>query len=188
MNFFIRCYVMSSDGVISSVDEDWLPLEGGQFGFLRYKSCDGLESVGKPKMNYVETYAESESARVYLGQELAHEQTSVTLTLYFFGSDPNLSSGALSENEASQSEIKAASVAYNKFREKIDGKFVRYYDDYRQREVLLYLSDAVSMTTDRLHGVVYKEVQFKFTNVFGKSFSHDDASVIDDYISSNGKG
>lgn len=185
--FYVRSYKRSGDdsgAVFVSDTQSGVSIEGGDFGYCRYKSCSGLESYGEVKTVYTESYAESDGTRVYVGEDAARESTSVTLELYFFGSDPDVSDESVSDDVTEQ--IVAASESYHKFMDYVSGCYVLYWDDYRQRQVLLYLQNAVETSSDVIKGIPYKEVSFKFSNVFGRSFSMSD-TTIDNYLKSGQK-
>lgn len=177
--FYIQGYTRNAngvfvvDGVRYSVEKD--------FGYCRYKSMSGLNSRGKQKGLYVETYAESESARVWFADVARREQTTVTLSLCFFGCNPSLSTG-LSEEE----QIKAASDNYHRFCDSIENKLLLWYDDYRQRKALFYLSEPIEPSTDAIKGIPYLLCSFKLTNVFGRTYSGDSTSI-EDWLANGGK-
>lgn len=183
--FYVRVWSRSSDGVYVASSVDGVSLEGGAFGACRYESCDGLESLGALKSNYVENYAEALSVRIWqYSGGVRHEQTEITLKLCFFGADPAKSSSAVTAEDEADLFLKAQE-SYYAFVDAVDGKLVEYWDDYRKRRVLMYLNDAVSMASDKMFGFPYKEVQFKFTNVFGRSYALDD-TTISDWLSRGG--
>lgn len=130
------------------------------FRGLVYKSMSGLEDEGSPKV-YEETYAERDKALVYVAESGVKSQTSLTLTLYFFDAEKNEEDAVAVEN---------ASKCYHDFLDFVSGAKVLYWDDVRKRKVVMYLSESTSPKTDRLYGKVYKEVEFKFKNVYGRSF------------------
>lgn len=131
------------------------------FKGVRYKSITGVQEYGKPKV-YTETYAESSEASVFLTGEF--EQTDIVLTLYFFPAS------GTTDRDTAYSEI---DKTYHDFMDYITGNVIVYRDTYRNRVVYMYLSDAVSVKTDSLYGQVYREVQFKFKNKYGKSFPYE---------------
>lgn len=187
--FYVRLWCKdTSSGVYKCASNaSGVSLEDNKtFGFCRYKSCDGLEATGKVKSLYVEEYAESDDVRVWQSAVLSRSSGSVTLVLYWFGVDPSLGySGILDESEELR-QVSVASSGYNSFRSALDGCLVEYWDDYRCRRVLLYLEEAVSMSVDKLCVLPYKEVSFKFGNVFGGSFPLDD-DTISTWLSSGGR-
>lgn len=56
-----------------------------QFGRILYSKCEGLDTKGKRKNVYTETYSDSDNLRVWQGEEVAREATQITLTLAFIG-------------------------------------------------------------------------------------------------------
>ena len=56
---------------------------------LKYAKCEGLDTIGKPKNIYTETYCDAEKKRVYMPdnitKKITNEPTTITLTLYFVG-------------------------------------------------------------------------------------------------------
>lgn len=136
------------------------------FPGLVYKSMSGLDMFGKPRP-YVETYAEEDAASVYVDANDARKQTELTLTLYFF--DPD-------DNEEESDAIEAVEKVYRDFMAFVSGCTVIWRDTGRRRKVKMYLSSSTSPKTDRLYGQVYKEAEFKFTNVYGRSFDYEDTT------------
>lgn len=157
-----------------TLDEDYEEVYGdiqdleNDFEGLRYESMSGLEIYGTPRP-YAETYAESDEADVYIPEEDVRDQTELTLTLVFLAPD-----GVTDDNE----QVAAIDATYHAFVEFISACKVIYWDTVRNRKVKMYLSDSVSPNADEVYGVAYKEVKFKFKNVYGRSFALDDYSVI----------
>jgi len=56
----------------------------------------------------------------------------------------------------------------------VAGHKIIYRDTARKRKVKMYLTDSTDPKTDRLYGTPYKEVEFKFKNIYGRSFGYDD--------------
>ena len=138
------------------------------FNGAKYNSVDGLETYGKPR-TYTEEYPEKESIDVFHPNNVTREKTDFTLKLYFF--DPNNSTD---ETTA----IAAIDEAYHKFVEYITGGYIKFWDNVRQRKVYLSYQENTKPTVDKLYGLVYKDVSFKFVNVFGKSFPLDDTEKV----------
>lgn len=134
----------------------WKDLEA-EFPGLRYKECTGLNSYGEPKNAYVEEFAETSKAEVYVSTTPAHKQTTIKLTLIFLEGD--------AKDDA----------AYQDFMKFITGSKVAYRDTARKRKVLMYLSGATEPKSDTLYGQKYKEVTFTFKNVYGRSFGYDES-------------
>lgn len=128
-----------------------------------YNKADGLEAYGKTR-SYTETYPESPLPDVFFPDNLTREKTDFILTLYFFDID---------NHEEETEAIKAVDEAYHAFVDYISGTLIKYWDNVRQRKVLLAYLEPTKPTVDRLYGFVYKEVSFKFTNLYGRSFPLD---------------
>lgn len=131
-----------------------------QFKGARYNKADGLESYGKTR-SYTETYPESPTPDVFFPDNLTREVVDFTLTLYFFDID---------KHDEETDAIKAVDESYHAFVDYISGTFIKYWDNVRQRKVLLAYMEQTKPTVDRLYGIIYKEVSFKFTNLYGRSF------------------
>lgn len=123
------------------------------FRGLRYRSCEGLETVGKVKNVETESYAESGEARLWHpsdgGGEVACETTTVTLDLVFLG------------------DSRRASLSL--FRELAYSGRLLYWDTARFRKVCLVLMDEQSVEADTLAGTAYIDAKFKFLNVWGRA-------------------
>lgn len=134
------------------------------FPGLVYKSCTGLKSFGKTRP-YEEKFAEDDKASVYISPDDPRDQTTITLTLFFFDAK---------EHDDDAEAIAAIDSVYRSFMTFISGCRIIYRDTARKRKVLLYLSDSTDPKTDRLYGIPYCEVDFKFQNVYGRSFGYDE--------------
>jgi len=161
-DFFIQRVKLDENGC-ERKDGDEINIEE-DIGGCVYKSITGVSEYGNPRV-YVENYAEDEQAQVYVNANGVRAQNELTLTLYFFDA-----LNAKDDVEALQN----ISEAYHKFVSYVSGCKVIYRDTARKRKVLMYLSSATSHKNDILYGVKYKEVQFEFTNVYGRSFAVDD--------------
>lgn len=132
------------------------------FKGAEYKSISGLLNYGTPKV-YTESFAETSELSVHLTDK--RSETEITLTLYFF--PPS----GTTDREAGYAE---ADAVYHNVVKYFTRSKIAYRDTFRKQKVLMYLSDAVTVNTDRLYGQVYKEVQFKFKNIYGRPFPLDD--------------
>lgn len=132
-------------GVLKDLERDFVG--------LRYQKCEGLESKGKPKNIYSETYADSDTLRVHIPNNITRDATTITLTLCFIGINRR--------------------DTFNSFYEYIKkGKF-KYWDTVRNKEALLVLTNEVSPSDDvLLGGVPYIIVPFKFQNLYGETKKH----------------
>lgn len=119
---------------------------------LRYLSCEGLETIGKVKNIETESYAESDSLRVWHPSDnnlaTTHEATDVTLNLVFLGSTRR--------------------NTLRKFRELIYSGRLFYMDTARHLRALLVLQEEQTVTEDSLKGIGYIQQGFKFSALWGK--------------------
>lgn len=177
--FHIQRYVRTDDGLFVK-DGDVRSLED-DFGHVRYKSMTGLNSRGKQKGVYAETYAEASSARVWFAGSAKNEQTSSTLTVCVFGDDPE----SVSDKSAAELSM-SASNGWNVMVDWMENALLLWSDDYRRRKALFYLSEAITPTSDVIKGIPYLQCDIKLTNVFGRTFAMDD-NTIEDWLSNGGK-
>lgn len=138
-----------------------------KFKGLCYNAVSGLDKYGKIRM-YKEIYPESPKIDVFIPSDFTREATTISLKLYFF--DPNNSSDQ-------ETAVAAVEKIYNDFVEYISGVKIKYRDNVRKRKALLCLEEAVDPDVDRLYGVVYKSVTFKFNNIYGQTFALDDSTI-----------
>lgn len=179
--FIFERYVTDADTHVLSLESS-KSLEK-DFGGLRYMSFSGLNGYGARKDVYVESYPESDAARVWLGGENAREQTTLTLTVASFGCDPSM------PRTSGMSDADVTLKAEKDYRDFIDyvsscGCRIVYHDDVRNLWVAMYLKEATSTKKESVHGVPYLTAEIKFTNFFGRAFT--DSSVIDAWINSGG--
>jgi hypothetical protein len=112
-----------------------------------------INEWGAIKNVYTETYAESAKPRIYLPSQklLVRDTTTCELTLLF--------KGAYAEDNEYL------------FYDYVAGQLIEYYDTFRQRYVTLLMTEAPTKVAERLYGdEKYREVKYKFTNVFGRCF------------------
>lgn len=178
--FYIQRFVYDSergawkaDGVAKSLEDD--------FGAVRYKSITGINSVGKQKAVYSESYPEADSLRVYVDPNAKRESITSTLTVYVFGSAPEGTS-----DKTTDELVLAAENAWNSLTDFLEGALVLWVDDYRQRKGLFLLQEAVEPTSDIVKNIPYLQCQIKLTNVFGRTFPKD-STTIEDWLKSGGK-
>lgn len=126
-----------------------------------YKEAKALEYYGKPQI-ITEKYPEYPAPQTLFLN--TYESCDFKLPLYFFDTQQHTD-----QIEA----ITSVDNTYHSFVDFISGTFIRLKDNIRKRKVLLLYQDATTTKTDTLYGVIYKEVEFKFTNIFGKSFPLD---------------
>ena len=132
-----------------------------------YKSADGIETVGTPKV-YTEEYPEEGVMDVYFPDEMVFKSTDFTLKVYFIPK----------KDISEQEPVAQINEAYNAMKDFLSGSLVMYWDNIRKRKVLVALTESVKPTTSSVKpGGEYYEVSFKFKNVFGRSFPLDDETL-----------
>ena len=152
------------------------------FGGLRYMGFSGLNGFGARKDVYVESYPESDAARVWLGDVCACEPTVLTLSVVSFGCDPSLPRVSGNDGDI----MLKAEKDYREFLGYCSsgGARIVYHDDVRGLYAAMYLKEAASTKKESVHGVPYLTSEIKFTNFFGRTFTGRD--VIDEWIASGG--
>lgn len=134
------------------------------FEGVYYQGTDGVEAVGRPR-SYTEEYPEKESLDVFFPEKATLKSTDFTLKLYFIAPADKKDGDAVEYIESS----------YHTFVDFISGTPLVYWDNVRQRKLLIALTESVKPSTvSVLSGREYLSVSFKFTNMFGKSFSLSD--------------
>lgn len=119
------------------------------FEGMKYIKCEGLLDKGKRKNVYTESYSDSDTLRVWMGEEVTREATDITLTFVFIGDN--------------RQNVYRDFYNYTK-----NGK-ITYYDTARNKEALLVLMDAIKVKDDIWKGSTpYIEVDFKFKNLWGE--------------------
>lgn len=119
------------------------------FDGLHYLSCKGLLNKGKPKNVYTEKYADSDKLRVWQGETIAREATSVEFEFAFVGS--------------------TRQATYEAFYEYVRYGQILYWDDVRKKEALLVLMEATEPSEDIYVGSTpYLCATFRFQNLYGE--------------------
>lgn len=120
------------------------------FNCMKYCSCKGLSTKGKPKNIYTENYAETEELRVFIPEAVVLENTDLEFTFAFKG---------IGRRDM-----------YDRFCEWLTGYKIRYWDTCRKRQVDMILMDAVETGDDSLYGSEpFMTATFKFKNLKGKT-------------------
>lgn len=169
--FYIRRYVIS-DSKAQDLDGKDLSLED-DFGHVFYKSLTGVNSRGEQKGLYVETYPESDSARVWLSPTAREAQTQSVLSVCVFGESPGVSSSSLSDAEM----IGKMEETWHGLYDKLEACLVLWHDDYRQRKALYYVKGATEPKSDVIKGFPYLLCEISLVNVFGKTFPMSDKTI-----------
>ena len=148
----VKFYMNKIDSDGNSIDGTNKDLEL-DFDGLRYGEAKGLLSKGKRKNIYTETYSDSDVLRVWQGEEVTREATTVKFTFYFVGENRH--------------------KAFSDFYDYVKNGRILYADTKRFRKVLLVLTDKVEISTDEWkNGIPYFKVEFTFQNLWGDSKPH----------------
>lgn len=150
-----KFYMQQCDknGVVS---ENAFDLEK-DFEGLRYLKCTGLNSIGKPLNLYTERYHESEKERVYMPDEadITREPIDVVLSLLFVG-----------EERAN------TMLRFNNF---IKGGFRKYWDTARNKSIVFYIDDAITVKEEMSKGSnPYIQIDYKLRCIKGYA---DDSNI-----------
>jgi hypothetical protein len=97
---------------------------------------------------HTESYADSDELRVWQGDTVAREATTITLDLYFIGSNRQ--------------------DVYEDFYQYISNGKVYYWDNMRKKQAYMIFKDALKVREDVYKGSTpYIRADFKFQNVWG---------------------
>lgn len=127
------------------------------FDGLLYIKATGFMDKGKRKNIHTESYADSDTLRVWQGDEVTRDATKFKLTLLFTGD--------------------GRFETYKEFYEYVKNNRIKYFDTNRLLKVMLVLQDAVTVATDQWKGgTPYFQVEFTFQNLWGeaKAVTSDD--------------
>lgn len=120
------------------------------FKGLLYSKCVGLLKKGKRKNVHIETYAESDTLRVWQGENVTREATDITFTFYFVGTNRQ--------------------NIYDSFYDYVKNGVISYWDNVRKKEARIILVDAIEPKEDIYKGSTpYISADFKFQNIWGES-------------------
>lgn len=120
------------------------------FKGLLYIKCVGLNSIGKVKNIYTETYSDADRLRVFMPKEVKNEETVVTLTLVFQGENRN--------------EVR------DSFNDYIRQGFHKYWDTARNKEFVFFIKDELPIGEEMWYGSTpYLQCDYKLQNVKGKT-------------------
>lgn len=122
------------------------------FSGLLYKEFKGLDSYGKIKSTYTESFAETDELQVFIAEKPIRENIDLTLTLIFKGDRRR--------------------ATYHSFVEYISSGVIKYWDNCRNRQISFTLIDAIEPETDLLYGgIPYLQVPFKLQAMNGQTLS-----------------
>lgn len=120
------------------------------FEGLRYVKCEGLNTIGKVKNIYTETYSDADRLRVFMPKEVKNEETVVTLTLVFVGEKRN--------------EVR------DRFNDYIRQGYHKYFDDARNKEFVFFIKDELPIGEEMWCGSTpYLKCNYKLQNIKGKT-------------------
>lgn len=120
------------------------------FKGLMYVKCVGLNSIGKVKNIYTETYSDADRLRVFMPQEVKNEETVVTLTLVFVGEQRN--------------EVR------DRFNDYIRQGYHKYFDTARYKEFVFFIKDELPIGEEMWYGSTpYLKCDYKLQNIKGKT-------------------
>lgn len=144
VNFYMQ-KVDANDNLIANTLKD---LESDFVG-LKYSKCEGLLNKGKRKNIYTEQYSDSDTLRVWQGDEVTREATTIVFTFVFAG-----------DNRQS---------VYDAFYDYVKNGVILYYDTARMKEARLVLMNAIEPSDDIYKGSTpYIRAEFKFQNLWGE--------------------
>lgn len=122
------------------------------FPGLLYKEFEGLDSYGKIKSTYIESFPENDEIQAFIAEKPIRESINLTLTLIFKGDRRR--------------------ATYHSFVEYISLGVIKYWDNCRNRQLLFTLIDAVEPEKDLLYGgTPYIQVPFKLQAMNGQTLS-----------------
>lgn len=127
------------------------------FEGLRYMKCTGLDSIGKPLNLYTERYHESKEERVYMpsDEKITREPIDVVLSLLFVGG-----------------ERANTMLRFNNF---IKGGFRKYWDTARNKSIVFYIGDAITVKEETFKGSnPYIQIDYKLRCIKGYA---DDSNI-----------
>ena len=130
--------------------ENPIDLESYFVGLL-YRSCQGLNTIGKAKNIYTETYSDADGTRVFVPDEITNETTKVILTIVFVGDD--------------RFDVR------DRFNDYIRHGFHKYWDTARKRSFVFYVDGELPIGEEKWYGSKpYLSCEYTLNNINGKTF------------------
>lgn len=132
------------DGTLKDIEADFVG--------MKYSKIEGITSYGAAKNTYTEKYSDSDKLRTYVPQELKRGAISVTLKLYFTGSQS------------------VRQKSYDEFIDFISNNgYNMYWDTARNKKIILMPpTDEIKPSEEKWHGSTpYIEVSIKFQAITG---------------------
>lgn len=138
----IKFYMQKDgDNTVKDLEKD--------FDGLRYQKCVGLNDKGKRKNIYTEEYSDSDTLRVWQGDEVLRQATDITFSFVFAGETRH--------------------KAYDDFVAYVNNGKIHYWDTARNKEAYLVLISEVKIGDEDWYGSTpYFKVDFKFQNLWGE--------------------
>lgn len=144
----VKFYMQKVDANGALISDTFKDLES-DFSGMRYSRCVGLMNKGKRKNIYTEQYSDSDTLRVWQGEDVTREATTITFTFVFVGNDRK--------------------SVYESFYNYVKNGIIAYYDTARMKEARLVLIDALEPSDDIYKGSTpYIKADFKFQNLWGE--------------------
>lgn len=144
----VKFYMQKVDANGELISDTLKDLES-DFDGMRYSRCVGLMNKGKRKNIYTEQYSDSDTLRVWQGEEVTREATTITFTFAFAGNHRK--------------------SVYESFYNYVKNGVISYYDTARMKEARLVLIDALEPSDDIYKGSTpYIKAEFKFQNLWGE--------------------
>lgn len=144
----VKFYMQKVDANGALISDTLKDLER-DFEGLKYSRCEGLMNKGKRKNIYTEQFSDSDTLRVWQGDNVTRDATTITFTFVFAGNDRK--------------------SVYESFYEYVKNGIISYYDTARMKEARLVLIDALEPSDDIYKGSTpYIKAEFKFQNLWGE--------------------
>lgn len=144
----VKFYMQKVDANGALISDTLKDLER-DFEGLKYSRCEGLMNKGKRKNIYTEQFSDSDTLRVWQGDNVTREATTITFTFVFAGNDRK--------------------SVYESFYEYVKNGIISYYDTARMKEARIVLIDALEPSDDIYKGSTpYIKAEFKFQNLWGE--------------------
>lgn len=153
---------------IQKEGEDKVNLET-YFGRILYSKCEGLDTKGKRKNVYTETYSDSDNLRVWQGEEVTREATQITLTLAFIGDRKDTKDAQ--GNVIKKGRQTAFDALYNYIK---NGKLY-YWDTARNKKAYFIFTEEYKTSEEMFYGSQpYILASFTLQNLWGECKKCDD--------------
>ena len=127
------------------------------FSGLLYMRAEGMNDIGKAKNIYTETYADSDSLRVYLPNDGVYTNEATKITMHFL---------VVGDADTREAVIRS-------FETYVREGIHRYWDDARNLEFDFIVQDEIKVSDEKWHGSKpYVEIEVVMQNLNGKTRPH----------------